>query len=72
LVARGTSFEDYVFHKRQSEAVRSILRISLAKKRWHVAATTVNSGGACGSGWTPNFFYVQNKLNKVFGRLLSQ
>jgi hypothetical protein len=49
-----------------------ILRISLAKKRWLVAATTVKSGGTCGSRWTPNFFYVQNKLNKVFGRLLSQ
>jgi len=35
-------------------------------------AMTVNSGGTCGSRWTPNFRYVQNKLNESFGVLLSQ
>jgi hypothetical protein len=26
---------------------------------------TINSGGACGSGWTQNSRYAQNKLNEL-------
>jgi hypothetical protein len=34
--------------------------------RWYIAMVIVNSGSACGSEWTPNFLYMQNKLNEAF------